>query len=216
MKLFSKKKFTLLELLCGVCILLILFSLLLVTANKIYNRAKKAHNINNLKQIGHAIQMYMMDHDGSYPYLSKSISDSRCLFLLLPYMNYSIQLFFPPNILEKRKHIQQFNAYMKDPAQLINDIKSGQISPIYYPGYAYSAIKEGNIPLMDQNLFITRTPVVTNFKGTYENEIYILYPDGSVARHKSIGEDECLKEIADKSPTLYQESIKRGDEEQKQ
>ena len=103
MRIKKKNNVTLIELLCGICIIMILSALLMTTVVKVRERAKRTTNINNMKQLSYAVQMYMTDNEGSLPYVSNTVQDSRCLFLLLPYTSYSLELFFPPTLYEDMK-----------------------------------------------------------------------------------------------------------------
>lgn len=184
MKPNFKRKLTLLELLIIVAIISILFSLLLPVIHSLRDKSRRVIDINNLKQIGMAINMYCQDNNGNLPYISSSISDSRCLFLLLPYLNNSLALFYPPVIYDQRIATVGYSVYMNNPKQLLNDILSGSSADIVYPGYAYTAVDEGGIPLNESRL-ASNAAIVTNFNGTYNDMNNILLMDGSM--HKIAG-----------------------------
>ncbi|MCF7792332.1 MAG: type II secretion system GspH family protein [Victivallales bacterium] len=180
MKNCNKKYFTLTELLCSIVIMLILTVLLLTAVLKVRDRAKKTANINNLKQISYALQMYSMDHEGALPYISESIKDSRCLFLLMPYTNYTLKLFYPLVLYENKKESPAFLEYIKNPESIVDDTKNGFNKQVY-PGYAYSAVDNSGRPIMDQRLEANQ-PVITNINGTYEDTVFILYHSGTVKK----------------------------------
>ena len=175
------KKFTLVELLCSIAIMIVLVSLLMVTVQQVRDRANKTVNINNLRQISYAIQMYAMDHDGSLPYISKNITDSRCLFLVLPYTNYALKLFFPIALYETEKSNPENTRYFNNPSIIINDLVNYEEE--FYPGYAYTAIDDKGRPLKEQRLDPSQ-PIVTNINGTYKDTLYLLYSSGSVHKIK--------------------------------
>ncbi|WDE97204.1 type II secretion system protein [Lentisphaera profundi] len=64
----NKNKFTLIELLVVIAIIGILASLLLPSLGKAREKAKIAVCLNNLKQTGFSVTMYVDDNEGYYPY----------------------------------------------------------------------------------------------------------------------------------------------------
>ena len=181
-KIKHNKAFTLLELLVVIGILSILSALLLSLVTKGRDSASRTTNIYNLKSLGYAIQMYATDNDGYLPYISEEITDSRCLFLLLPYIDYQLEVFYPPSVFSDRVQLAGFNVLKNNPQSLINGILAGEDSLIYYPGYAYSSVNsEGDPILLSETSGI---PIVCNFNATFPDQVYYLTGSGAVLSNK--------------------------------
>jgi len=61
--------FTLIELLCVIAIIAILASLLMPELDQVRNRALSTQCASNLRQVGLAVNLYLGDHDNTFPYI---------------------------------------------------------------------------------------------------------------------------------------------------
>lgn len=65
----KKAAFTLLELLCVIAIIALLASLLMPAIQDVRKQADSVACFANLRQIGIAVNLYLADHDNTYPYI---------------------------------------------------------------------------------------------------------------------------------------------------
>jgi len=87
-----RRAFTLIELLVVIAIIAILAALLFPVFGKARERARRAQCVSNLKQINTAIQMYLDDWDGKYPwawygYYVKTQGKSPLAEVMVPYVS---------------------------------------------------------------------------------------------------------------------------------
>lgn len=185
-------KFTLLELLIVIAVLAILASILAPLSIKILNQSKRTINYSNLKQIYMAMSMYEQENNGFMPYLSSENVGSQNLFLLLPYIGYSLEILYPKVMFDEDKNDEEdsLGYYLQHKSQLIPDVKSGNTSLL--PGYAYCSVDNNGNPLIMSQTNLTDddsdshivSPIVTTINRTYTDEAYLLLSDGTVERIK--------------------------------
>jgi type II secretory pathway pseudopilin PulG len=194
---FSKKRFTIVELIIVILIIGILASLLLPLLVRVRDKGQRTTNLNNLKQLYTAMCYYAQDNNDFFPYINVTPPNSdfgslnsQSLFLILPYTKYNLELFYTPIIFrdDKSDPNSNLNTYLASPGTLIPAIESGSTNLM--PGYAYSpvdnngdAIRIGHNDLSD-DLFQEDdqiiSPLITTINGTYSDEAYMLMADGSV------------------------------------
>ena len=174
------KKFTVIECIVMIAILAILFALILYVLSSIKGKSYQIDNVNNLKQIGIAMNTYTADYNGMFPYI-ESISDSddkaKILWLLLPDTNYNINIFYPVNSMIYNE--EKNNSLLKNPKLLYNLMLTNPTdSRIPRPGYAYSPLYFGeplSFDIIEKNI-----PIAANYTDQYNTITYYLNSDGSV------------------------------------
>jgi len=104
--------FTLIELLCVVAIISILVSLLIPEIEQVRNRTLSVQCAANLKQLGLAVNLYLGDHDNTFPYIVPTQTTGSTQYIISPYAN-------QPQISNTQTLQQAFSPYVQtQPAQL--------------------------------------------------------------------------------------------------
>jgi type II secretory pathway pseudopilin PulG len=169
----NKRKFTLIEILITIAIVVILLSLLISVIIHARRITKMANETNNLKQIYQAFINYADKNNGYFPYIeSISTGDnmSKTIWLLLPYLGYSTKVISP-------------NIEVMDGVSIYSDILSSP-SSTPTPGLSYSPIYEnptGDLYILNLNeTGIPDIPIVATPKNKYPDKILHLTFGGSV------------------------------------
>lgn len=92
----SEPAFSLVELLCVVAILLILYSLYFSAGSKPYQRRQQEACGKNLQFIHQALQSYSLDHQDRFPWITNATSSEAPLSLLVPSATTRTEIFLCP------------------------------------------------------------------------------------------------------------------------
>ena len=172
---FYIKRFTLLELLLVITLIAILAALLLPMLNSARVNAKRANDINNMRQIYIAIQSYCMDNCDFFPYIESIAKDtgncSKTLWLLLPYLNYNTKVLLP-------------DVDPLDGNLIYNTIKGDTPEVAPEVGFAYSPLykEDEDSPAKVIHLgleIMDDKPVMATYSDKYNNLIYVRF-SGSI------------------------------------
>ncbi|MBQ9789393.1 MAG: DUF454 family protein [Lentisphaeria bacterium] len=180
-------KFTLIELLVSMGIITILASLLLSTIHKAKNLAEKSFCLNNLHQIGMAIQLYSADNNDLIPALSEGFSGSTMVVKMM-----NVPLGLGRIIGDYGTIIENYGCPLNSKNTPENVKQSWLNRPASQIAYFYrhtdnnfnerlsSATNNLKAMVMDF-CCISTTPIVAhNFE-----DVNILYSDGSVMKRKN-------------------------------
>jgi type II secretory pathway pseudopilin PulG len=170
-----KKKISLIELIVVIGAVAILAGLIMATVLKTRKVGDKAIVINNLKQIGVAMTLYLDTNNGNYPYIPSTANTdtkSKTLWLLLPFTNYDVNVFYP-----KGSNIS--SPYLDNPVSLYNEILNNPTNEnIPSTGYAYIPTYEGK-PLSTDEVKLS-IPIAGTYAEEFGSDIYYLTSDASV------------------------------------
>ena len=170
-----KKKFSLIELIVVIGVVAILAGLIIAAVLKARKVTDQAVVVNNLKQIGIAMTLYIDSNNGNYPYITSTANTdtkSKTLWLLLPFINYDVNVFYP-----KGSNISSH--YLDNPVSLYNEILNNPTNGnIPSPGYAYVPTYEGK-PLSSGEVKPS-TPIAGTYAEEFSSGIYYLASEGSV------------------------------------
>jgi len=164
MKAKNKKRsaFTLVGILVIIGIIAIIAAFLLPVIQNVRIRARAVNDVNNLKQLYEACIMYSDINNSSLPYAEGV--NSKCLWLLLPYVGWSVKVISP----DYTGAISGKDIY----AQALTDI---DLTP--ETGYAYSGLFN-SIPLSFDNPLLDEIPVITVFANKYHSYLPVVYMNG--------------------------------------
>ena len=163
-----KKKFTLIELLVTISIISLLAALLLPSLQSARQKANRTNEVSNLKQLQQAILYYNEENNGYYPYI-QSLEDteeiSKCIWLLLPYINYNTKIISP--------RVGNMNG------RAIYNIMSSNPTASPIPGLSYNPIYEdsnGDTEILRESLIdIKDIPVIATPLNKYNKVIFLTY-----------------------------------------
>ena len=117
--------FTLIEVLAVVAIIGILAAILLPALARAREQARRASCMSNLSQIGMALHMYAVEHEGAFPW-SGGNGDARCLLSTVPEYVTDPRIFACPsssNAFEPKRNEdadQPLNTYLREPMSVRN------------------------------------------------------------------------------------------------
>lgn len=103
----KNKGFTLVEIMVVIAIIITLAGLLMPALNRARRQAKRVECINNLRQIGIALNSYALDNDGKFPDTLQALVDNK-------YLSDSKMLYCP----ERKNEIAQYR--YKSPGTVSN------------------------------------------------------------------------------------------------
>ncbi len=112
-----RRAFTLIELLVVIAIIAILAAILFPVFSRAREKARTASCQSNLKQIGIACKMYIMDYDGRWPLQRWDVPNLYAHYLLYPYIK-NKQLFICPSDAVNRPWGWNGSSYMYTDAYL--------------------------------------------------------------------------------------------------
>jgi prepilin-type N-terminal cleavage/methylation domain-containing protein len=90
------RAFSLIELLCTVAIILIVYSLYFTSGSGHYQTRQKALCQKNLENVYVALKMFATDHNGAFPLVTNAVSSEAPLSLLVPQYTAVTEIFICP------------------------------------------------------------------------------------------------------------------------
>ena len=159
---FKKSRFTLVSILIVIAIIAIIAALLLPAIQKARVRARAINDVNNLKQLYTACMMYS-DMNNGYLTYAEGVN-SKSLWLLLPYVNWSIKTIAP----EYTGAATGREIY----TQALSSIASTPNT-----GYAYDNLFD-TTPLAFDNPSFSNIPIISVFANKYQSYLPVVYMNG--------------------------------------